>query len=94
VIKGKRLPGQMGNYRITVQNVIVVGSDVEQKLIWIRGAVPGARNSFLLIREAKGGQKRALKPKPPEPAKAAKSAAKPAAKPAAKAAGKPAGKKK
>jgi large subunit ribosomal protein L3 len=69
VIKGKRLPGQMGNYRITVRNVIVVGSDPEQKLIWIRGAVPGARNSMLLIREAKAGQGKAPKAKAPEPAK-------------------------
>lgn len=61
VIKGKRLPGQMGNYRITVRNVIVVGSDPEQKLLWIRGAIPGARNSMVLIREAKAGQGKARK---------------------------------
>jgi large subunit ribosomal protein L3 len=72
VIKGKRLPGQMGNYRITVSNLIVVGSDPEQKLLWIRGAIPGARNSTVLIREAKAGQGRAKKPKPAEPAKAKK----------------------
>jgi len=72
VIKGKRLPGQMGNYRITVSNLIVVGSDPEQKLLWIRGAVPGARNSTVLIREAKAGQGKALKAakaKAAEPAK-------------------------
>ena len=63
VIKGKRLPGQMGNYRITARNLIVVGSDAEQQLLWIRGAVPGARNSFVLIREAKAGQKKAMKAK-------------------------------
>lgn len=57
VIKGKRLPGQMGNKRITVRNVVVVGTDVEQNLIWIRGAVPGARNSTVIIREAKSGGK-------------------------------------
>ncbi|HET9233412.1 MAG TPA: 50S ribosomal protein L3 [Candidatus Eisenbacteria bacterium] len=71
VIKGKRLPGQMGNYRITVRNVIVVGSDPEQKLLWIRGAVPGARNSMVLIREAKAGQRKARKAQaaPAKPAK-------------------------
>jgi len=69
VIKGKRLPGQMGNYRITTRNLIVVGSDPEQKLLWIRGAVPGARNSTVLIREAKAGQRKAQKPKAVEPAK-------------------------
>jgi len=57
VIKGKRLPGQMGNKQITVRNVVVVGTDVEQNLIWIRGAVPGARNSTVIIREAKSGGK-------------------------------------
>ena len=66
VIKGKRLPGQMGNYRITVRNVIVVGSDPEQKLLWIRGAIPGARNSTVLIREAKAGQGRARKAPAPQ----------------------------
>src|SRR5215831_20685159 len=76
VIKGKRLPGQMGNYRITTRNLVVVGADAEQKLIWIRGAVPGARNSFLLIREAKAGHKKA--------AKMARAAKAPEAKPAAK----------
>jgi ribosomal protein L3 len=62
----------MGNYRITVSNLIVVGSDPEQKLLWIRGAVPGARNSTVLIREAKAGQGKALKAakaKAAEPAK-------------------------
>jgi large subunit ribosomal protein L3 len=72
VIKGKRLPGQMGNYQITTRNLIVVGSDVEQKLLWIRGAVPGAPNSFVLIREAKAGQKKAMKAKAPEAKPASK----------------------
>ncbi len=72
VIKGKRLPGQMGNYRVTVSNLIVVGSDPEQHLMWIRGAIPGARNSTVLIREAKAGQGRAKKAKAPEAPKAKK----------------------
>ena len=72
VIKGKKLPGQMGNYQITTRNLIVVGSDAEQSLLWIRGAVPGARNSFLLIREAKAGQKKAMKAKAPEAKPASK----------------------
>jgi large subunit ribosomal protein L3 len=57
VIKGKRLPGQMGNKRVTLRNLVVVGTDVEQNLIWLRGAVPGARNSTVVIREAKAGGK-------------------------------------
>jgi len=52
VIPGKKLPGQMGNKRVTVRNVVIVGSDLEQNLIWVRGAIPGSRNSYVVIREA------------------------------------------
>jgi len=50
VIPGKKLPGQMGNKRITVRNLTVVGFDAEQNLIWIRGGIPGARNSYVVLR--------------------------------------------
>lgn len=49
VFPGKKLPGQMGNVRTTVRNLTVVGVDAEQNLIWVKGAVPGARNSYLTI---------------------------------------------
>ncbi len=52
VIPGKKLPGQMGNKRVTIRNLTVVGVDAEQNLIWIRGAIPGARNSYVILREA------------------------------------------
>ncbi len=52
VLKGKKLPGQMGNKRITVRNLTVVGVDAEQNLIWVKGAVPGSRNSTVVVREA------------------------------------------
>ena len=52
VIPGTKLPGQMGNKQITTRNLSVIGSDVEQNLIWIRGAVPGARNGYVIIRAA------------------------------------------
>lgn len=51
VIKGTKLPGQMGNVRVTVKNLTIVGNDPEQNLIWVKGAVPGARNSYVVIRE-------------------------------------------
>ena len=54
VIPGTKLPGQMGNKQVTTRNLKVVGSDVEQNLIWIGGAVPGARNGYVIIREASG----------------------------------------
>ena len=54
VIKGTKLPGQMGNKQITARNLTVVGTDAEQDLIWVKGAVPGARNSYVVIRETGG----------------------------------------
>lgn len=52
VIKGKKLPGQMGNTRHTERNLRVVRVDAERNLIFLRGAVPGARNSLVEIRKA------------------------------------------
>jgi large subunit ribosomal protein L3 len=52
VIPGKKLPGQMGNKQVTVRNLTVVGTDAEQNLIWVRGAVPGAPNGYVVIRAA------------------------------------------
>jgi large subunit ribosomal protein L3 len=49
VIKGKKLPGQMGNVRKTIPNVQVVKVDPERNLIFLKGGVPGARNSLVLI---------------------------------------------
>lgn len=52
VIKGKKLPGQMGNARHTLRNVKVVRIDPERNLLYVRGSVPGARNGVLLIHKA------------------------------------------
>jgi large subunit ribosomal protein L3 len=49
VIKGKRLPGRMGGKRNTVLNLEVVRVDPERNLLFVKGAVPGARNSYLFI---------------------------------------------
>jgi large subunit ribosomal protein L3 len=49
VIKGKKLPGQMGNVRTTVRNLRVVKVDPERNLLFLRGGVPGSRNSYVLI---------------------------------------------
>ena len=51
VIKGKKMPGQLGNVRVTTQNLIVVDVRPEQNLIFIRGAVPGAKNGLIEIRK-------------------------------------------
>jgi large subunit ribosomal protein L3 len=52
VFKGTRLPGQMGNKRHTVQNLIVVGVKPDKNIILVRGAVPGAKNGFVIIKNA------------------------------------------
>ena len=53
VIKGKRLPGRMGGGRVTMRNLEVVAVDPEQNLLVVRGSVPGARQSLVVIRPAK-----------------------------------------
>ncbi len=49
VIKGKKLPGQMGNTQQTVRNLRVAKVDAERNLLYIRGAVPGATGSYVFI---------------------------------------------
>jgi large subunit ribosomal protein L3 len=51
VIKGKKMPGQMGNVKHTVRNLKIERVDADRNLIYIRGAVPGARNSLVFIRK-------------------------------------------
>lgn len=52
VKKGKKMPGHMGNEKITVQNLEVVDVNVEKNLILVKGAVPGNRGSVLVIKES------------------------------------------
>jgi large subunit ribosomal protein L3 len=52
VFKGTKLPGHMGNQRKTVQNMTVVGVRADRNIILIKGAVPGARNGIVLIKNA------------------------------------------
>ncbi len=52
VFKGKKMPGQMGNTNITVQNLKVVQVRADENLILLKGAVPGANGSTLVLREA------------------------------------------
>lgn len=51
VIKGKKMPGQMGAAQKTVLNLRIEQIDAERNLLYIRGAVPGARNSLVFIRK-------------------------------------------
>lgn len=50
--KGKKMPGHYGVERITVQNLEVVKIDPERNLVYLRGAVPGHRDSYLVVRKS------------------------------------------
>lgn len=52
VLKGKKLPGQMGNVKRTVQNLEIVQIDMENNCILVKGNVPGAKKSLVLIKTA------------------------------------------
>lgn len=49
--KNRKLPGQTGGRRTTIQNLEVVKVDADRQLVFLKGAVPGARNSLLRIRK-------------------------------------------
>jgi len=55
VFKGQRMAGRMGGERVTVKNLRVVRVDEENNLLVVRGAVPGARGTLVLIKKAKSG---------------------------------------
>ncbi len=52
VIKGMKMPGQMGAERVTVRNLQVVKVEPEQNLLFVRGSVPGHRDGIVAIRKA------------------------------------------
>jgi large subunit ribosomal protein L3 len=57
--KNKKMAGQLGNERVTTQSLRVVSTDAERGLLMIKGAVPGAENGWVLVRDA-------VKRKPPD----------------------------
>jgi large subunit ribosomal protein L3 len=52
IFKGQKMPGQMGNKAVTVRNLEVVAVDAEKNELWVRGGVPGGKNSVVKIRKA------------------------------------------
>jgi len=52
VFKGKKMAGHMGDVRVTTQNLEVVSTDEARGLILVKGAVPGAKGSWVLVRDA------------------------------------------
>jgi large subunit ribosomal protein L3 len=65
VFKGKKMAGHMGASRITMQNLEVIGADVEEGLLLIKGSVPGPKSGWVLIQDA---VKKALPEDAPRPA--------------------------
>lgn len=51
VFKGMRMAGQMGNEQVTVENLEVLKVDAERNLLIVKGAVPGAKGSFVIVRK-------------------------------------------
>ena len=49
VFPGQKMPGHMGDKRITIKNAQIVKVDVERNLLFLKGGVPGARNSYIRI---------------------------------------------
>ena len=52
VIKGMRMGGHMGDERVTVRKLKVVATDKDQNLLIVRGAVPGAKGGYILVKKA------------------------------------------
>ncbi len=57
VLKGTRRAGQMGNVRVTVQDLEVVMVDPERNLLAVKGAVPGADNALIFVKKARKQKK-------------------------------------
>ena len=51
VFKGKKMPGQMGHKRITIQNLEVVRVDADKNLLLVKGAVPGPKKALVTVKE-------------------------------------------
>jgi large subunit ribosomal protein L3 len=53
VYKGLKMAGHMGDHRVTIRNVEIVQSDPDRNLLLVKGSVPGARNSLVLVQKSK-----------------------------------------
>jgi 50S ribosomal protein uL3 len=72
VFKGKKMAGHMGNMRVTTLNLEVVDTDKDRGLLLVRGAVPGTKGGWVLVRDA---VKRTLPKEAPKPGSFRKSEA-------------------
>ena len=49
MFKGKKLPGHMGHARVTVQHLTVVKVDTARNLMLVKGGIPGAKGSLVMV---------------------------------------------
>jgi len=64
VFKGKKMAGHLGVERVTTQNLEVAAVDVERNILFIKGAVPGAANGWVMVRDAVKRKRHADAPYP------------------------------
>ena len=86
VMRGMRMPGHMGQDRRTTQNLEVIQVREDDNLLLVKGAIPGSKGDYVVIRESKKIPKGTVRKVAAPVGKAKSGAAKAAAKPAAAAA--------
>ena len=52
VFKGKKMAGHMGNKLRTMQNIEIIKADVENELLYLKGSIPGSKNSEILVKKS------------------------------------------
>ena len=52
VFKGKKMAGHMGDKLRTIQNLEIIKSDIENNLLYLKGSIPGSKNSEVLVKKA------------------------------------------
>lgn len=52
VFRGKKMPGQMGGERVTVQNLEVIRVDADRRIMLVKGGIPGAKGSLIMVKTA------------------------------------------
>ena len=64
VFKGKKMAGHMGNKLRTMQNIEIIKTDLENELLYLKGSIPGSKNSEILVRKSvKNVQKKTIQEK-------------------------------
>ena len=52
VFKGKKMAGHMGNKLRTMQNIEIIKADLENELLYLKGSIPGSKNSEILVKKS------------------------------------------